>query len=398
MKRHKVIRITTVPISMNKILVGQLAYLNQFYEVIGVSSFVEKDFQEIEEREGIRMIDIPMVRTINFRKDIIALKRLVELFKKEKPDIVHTHTPKAGLLGMIASKIAGVPVRLHTVGGMPLMETKGIKLMILRQTEKLTYKLAHRIYPNSTGLATYIIENKFTNPEKIKVIANGSSNGIDLEYYKKDFPNSVEKANELRESLGYSKSDFIFCFVGRLAKEKGIEELVEAFLKLKQEKPTSKIKLLLIGTLEQVNGPVSEETVTIINNSEDIKFPGRTDDVRLYLQMIDALILPTYREGFPNILLQAGAMSVPVIATDINGCNEIIDPNKNGLLIKVKDTTDLYEKMKYMYEEEQVRIDFGKAIRKKVEQKFNNKLVWESLKQEYDYWVNLTVKNKNSSD
>src|SRR5690606_2286445 len=136
MKRHKVIRITTVPISINKILVGQLAYLNQFYEVIGVSSFVEKDFQEIEEREGIRMIDIPMVRTINFRKDIIALKRLVELFKKEKPDIVHTHTPKAGLLGMIASKIAGVPVRIHTVGGMPLMEIKGIKLKILRQTEK----------------------------------------------------------------------------------------------------------------------------------------------------------------------------------------------------------------------------------------------------------------------
>lgn|SRR5690606_11744967 len=394
MKRHKVIRITTVPISINKILVGQLAYLNQFYEVIGVSSFVEKDFQEIEEREGIRMIDIPMVRTINFRKDIIALKRLVELFKKEKPDIVHTHTPKAGLLGMIASKIAGVPVRLHTVGGMPLMEIKGIKLKILRQTEKLTYKLAHRIYPNSTGLATYIIENKFTNPEKIKVIANGSSNGIDLEYYKKDFPNSVEKANELRESLGYSKSDFIFCFIGRLAKEKGIEELVEAFLKLKQEMPISKIKLLLIGTLEQVNGPVSEETVTFINNSDDIKFPGRTDDVRLYLQMIDALILPTYREGFPNILLQAGAMSVPVIATDINGCNEIIDPNKNGLLIKVKDTTDLYEKMKYMYEEEQVRIDFGKAIRKKVEQKFNNKLVWDSIKEEYDYWINFITTQK----
>lgn len=108
MNKHKIIRITTVPISMNKILVGQLAYVNQFYEVVGVSSFVEKDFHEIEEREGIRMIDVPIVRTINIKKDIIALKELIALFKKEKPHIVHTHTPKAGLLGMIAAKMAGV--------------------------------------------------------------------------------------------------------------------------------------------------------------------------------------------------------------------------------------------------------------------------------------------------
>lgn len=393
MDKQKIIRITTVPVSMNKILVGQLSYIDQFYEVVGASSFVEKDFEEIRQREGIRMVAIPLIRTISIQKDLAALKALIVLFRKEKPAIVHTHTPKAGLLGMLAAKITGVPVRLHTVGGMPLMESKGMKLKLLVQAEKLTYKLANKIYPNSRGLAEYIIDHKFAKPGKVKVIGNGSSNGIDLAYYQRDFTGAAEKATALRESLGYSDSDFIFCFIGRLAKEKGIEELLDAFVKLKQELPDSNIKLLLIGTLEQVNGPISKEAVKLIEKSEDIKFPGRTDDVRLHLRMIDTLILPTYREGFPNILLQAGAMGVPVIATDINGCNEIIDDNKNGLLVKPKDPHDLYLKMKTLYQEEQLRMNFGKALREKAEKYFGNTIIWDGIKAEYDYWTNLTNKN-----
>jgi glycosyltransferase involved in cell wall biosynthesis len=386
-QKPKIIRITTVPISMNKILSGQLKYLNQFYEIVGVSDYVEKDFKEIETREGIRMIAVSMVRTIDLIKDMQALIRLVKVFKQERPDIVHTHTPKAGLLGMIAAKWVGVPIRLHTVGGMPLMEAKGLKLWILCQTEKLTYALAHKIYPNSKGLADFIIKQQFTTLGKIKVIANGSSNGVNTDFYRRDFQDSDKKTKELRDRLGFKEDDFIFFFLGRIAKEKGISELLESFNELKKNYPTNSIKLLLVGTFEKDNGPVSQQIINEIENNADIVFPGRTDDVRLYLGMVDALVLPTYREGFPNVLLQAGAMSVPVIATDINGCNEIISHNKNGLLVIPKDANDLYEKMKYLYNNPDKRQEFGHKIRENIEDNFNNQVVWESVRAEYDYWI-----------
>ncbi len=378
---------TTVPISMNKILSGQLKYLNQFYEIVGVSDYVEKDFNEIETREGIRMIAVSMVRTIHLIKDIQALIRLIKVFKQERPDIVHTHTPKAGLLGMIAAKWVGVPIRLHTVGGMPLMEAKGLKLWILRQTEKLTYALAHQVYPNSKGLAGYIIKQQFTTLGKIKVIANGSSNGVDTDFYRRDFSDANKKTKELRDRLGFKEDDFIFFFLGRIAKEKGISELLEAFNELKKNYPTDSIKLLLVGTFEKDNGPVSQQIINEIENNADIGFPGRTDDVRLYLGMVDALVLPTYREGFPNVLLQGGAMSLPMIATDINGCNEIISHNKNGLLVIPKDANDLYEKMKYLYNNPDKRREFGHKIRENIEDNFKNQVVWESVRAEYDYWI-----------
>ncbi len=378
---------TTVPISMNKILSGQLKYLNQFYEIVGVSDYVEKDFNEIESREGIRMIAVSMVRTIHLIKDIQALIRLIKVFKQERPDIVHTHTPKAGLLGMIAAKWVGVPIRLHTVGGMPLMEAKGLKLWILRQTEKLTYALAHQVYPNSKGLADYIIKQQFTTLGKIKVIANGSSNGVDTDFYRRDFYDAGKKTKQLRKELGFKEDDFIFFFLGRIAKEKGISELLEAFNELKKNYPTDSIKLLLVGPIEKDNGPVSDNVLLEIENNLQVVYPGRTDDVRLYLNMVDVLVLPTYREGFPNVLLQGGAMSLPMIATDINGCNEIIDHKQNGLLVIPKDVLDLFEKMKYVYENQQESINFGKEARKKIEDKFQNKKVWEGLKSEYDYWV-----------
>lgn len=394
MKRHKVIRITTVPISMNKILVGQLAYLNQFYEVVGVSSFVEKDFKEIQEREKVRMVSVPLVRRINLIKDIIALVAMYRVFKREKPLIIHSITPKAGLLSMLAGKMAGVPIRLHTFTGLVFPSRTGLNQKLLIFMDRLLCKCATSVYPEGKGVRNDLIKYGITQ-KPLKVIANGNVNGVDIQHYNSTLIDGNQK-RYLKDKLGIEQNEFVFMFLGRIAKEKGIEELLQSFMQLSER--YTNVKLLLVGTLETENGSISDESLRLIEQSSSIVFPGRTDDVRLYLSIANCFVLPSYREGFPNVLLQAGAMSVPVIATDINGCNEIIDPNKNGLLIKVKDTTDLYEKMKYMYEEEQVRIDFGKAIRKKVEQKFNNKLVWESLKQEYDYWVNLTVKNKNSSD
>lgn len=383
MKRPKIIRITTVPISMNKILEGQLAYISKHYDVIGASRYVEKDFKEIEVREGIRMTAIPFARTIDLYKDLISLYKLIQLFKREKPDVVHTHTPKAGLLGMLAARITKVPVRLHTLGGMPLMGDIGRKRRILEFTEKITYKYAHKIYPNSVGLKDFIIQNKFTSIDKVKVLANGSSNGVDTDFYKKDYLWSENEIQLLKGQLGIKDSDFIFMFLGRLARDKGIIELVSAFNMLCEEH--ANLKLVLVGPLEEENSSLPDATIEIIKKTNAIIYPGRTDNVRAYLGLADVFVFPSYREGFPNALLQAGAMGLPLIATNINGCNEIINDNKSGFLVPVKDELNLRLKMKCLYENQDIRIKFGAEIRKKIEENFKQQIVWDALINEYNF-------------
>jgi glycosyltransferase involved in cell wall biosynthesis len=299
--------------------------------------------------------------------------------------LVHTHTPKAGLLGMLAAKITNVPLRLHTVGGMPLMGVTGKKLKILRFMEKLTYKYAHKIYPNSVGLKDFILQNKFTTLDKIKVLGNGSSNGVDTSFYNKDYPNAEVEALNLKQRLGIETSDFIFMFLGRLAKDKGIIELVSAFNKLSENNPN--LKLLLVGPLEEENSFLPKETLQIIKNTKAIIYPGRTDNVRAFLKLADVFVLPSFREGFPNALLQAGAMSLPLIATNINGCNEIIEHNKTGFLVPIQDEKSLLDKMKFLYENSETRINFGDKIRETIEEKFKQSIIWEELLNEYKFYL-----------
>src|SRR5690606_18602345 len=168
--KPKLIRITTVPQSLRGLLKGQLKFMSENgFDVIGVSSPGEA-LNDVEKNEGVKTVGIEMTRTISPLKDLQALFRLIHLFRKEKPQIVHTHTPKAGLLGMMAAKIAGVPHRLHTVAGMPLTVATGTKRHLLKQMEKLTYACATKVYPNSLGLKKIILEEKFTFPKKLKVI------------------------------------------------------------------------------------------------------------------------------------------------------------------------------------------------------------------------------------
>src|SRR5699024_7405994 len=228
MKKPKLIRITTVPQSLGGLLKGQLNYMTKNdYEVIGISSPGTR-LEAVRKQEGVRTIGIVMTRTISPLKDLKSLWRLYRLFKKEKPDIVHTHTPKAGTLGILAAFLARVPLRLHTVAGLPLLEIGGSKRWLLNRIEKLTYRYATYIYPNSHGLKDIIIENQFCPEDKLRIIGNGSSNGIDTSEFD---PNLVSQREGLkhRKALNIAPTDFVFLFVGRVVSHKGINELVQAF-------------------------------------------------------------------------------------------------------------------------------------------------------------------------
>ncbi|MDN4166624.1 glycosyltransferase family 4 protein [Cytophagales bacterium LB-30] len=367
---------------MNIILKGQLGFMNQFFEVVGITSPDEKHFVACGEREGIRMIPVPMQRTISPLKDLVALWHLFWIFKREKPSIVHTHTPKAGLLGLLAAKLANVPIKMHTVGGMPLTEVHGAKKKLLILMEGLTYACADRVYPNSFGLNEIILKHKLCSKAKLKVLANGSSNGVNTEYFSpfiySDTPQYLEG---LRNVLGIAAEDFVFLFVGRLAKDKGIVELVEAFKRVYQEHTHA--KLLLIGPYEQSNSILPENTRNEISNHPAIMAPGRFDDVRPYYALSQVYVFPSYREGFPNSLMEAGAMGLPIIASDINGCNEIVEHNKNGLLISPKSINSLFDAMIECLENEEFLKHLKGQSRKFILDNFRNKVVWDELYKEY---------------
>jgi glycosyltransferase involved in cell wall biosynthesis len=379
MTKKKLIRITTVPLSLDKLLEGQLSFMNELYEVIAVSS--EKEYLEkIGQKENISTFHIEMTRKITPIQDVISVVKMYFFFKKTKPLIVHTHTPKAGIVGMLAAKLAGVPHRLHTVAGLPLLEAAGIKRQLLDFVEKLTYASATKVYPNSNALLEIIQQNNYCNPSKLKVIGNGSSNGIDTSYFDASHF-SGEQNSILKQQLGISKDDFVFIFVGRIVADKGINELVAAFSSLQKEDST--IKLLLVGPFEEELNPLQPETMSEIHSNSAIISVGYQNDVRSYFAISNALVFPSYREGFPNVVMQAGAMNLPSIVSNINGCNEIIIEGENGTIIPVKNENALQTAMKLISQNEAVGKKLSENARPLIVSRYEQKVVWDAILKEY---------------
>lgn len=371
----KLVRITTVPISLEKLLENQLNFMSDYYLVRAVSSDKYR-LQKFGKQQGVEVFYLDLTRKITPVKDIMALIKLYKFLKKEKPLIVHSHTPKAGIVGMLASYLANVPNRLHTVAGLPLLEAKGVKRKILNLVEKLTCSCATKVYPNSNGLKEIILKNKFTKESKLKVIANGSSNGIDTGYFN-PLLFSEEENSRLKKELKIQKEDFVFIFVGRIVGDKGVNELIAAFDKLTNEKDT--VKLVLVGPFEDELDPLKEKTKDLIKCNKKIISVGYQNDVRPYFAISDALVFPSYREGFPNVVLQAGAMGLPSIVSDINGCNEIIQETKNGLIIPVKNQEAIYQAMVKIM----LKNTMKKNARDMIANRFEQKVVWEALLNEY---------------
>ena len=381
----KLIRITTVPLSLKVLLKGQLRFMaSNGFDVKGVSSEGE-ELREVHENEGIAVEAITMSRKITPFQDLKSLWEMWNFLRKEKPQIVHTHTPKAGIIGMLAARLAGVPHRLHTVAGLPLMEAIGTKRKILNFVEKLTYSSATRVYPNSKGLYDFILQNNFTQSNKLKIIANGSSNGIDTAFFSPDQVTEIERVT-LREKLNIQPDDFVFVFVGRIVSDKGINELIKAFSELQaaENNEPAGIKLLLVGGLENDLDPLNPETLAEINQNKDIISVGFQQDVRSFFAIADALVFPSYREGFPNVVMQAGAMGLPSIVSDINGCNEIIIEGENGLIIPSKNVEKLKEKMLTLAKDKNLYTKLKGNSRRMIENRYEQSVVWNALLEEYE--------------
>lgn len=378
----KIVRISTVAGSLGTLLKGQLRFMNDYFEIIGVASESDR-LSNVGVEEGIRTIPVEMTRAITPINDIKSLWHLYRIFKKEQPFIVHTHTPKAGTLGMIAAKLAGVPHRIHTIAGLPLLEATGTKRILLNTVEKLTYSCATLVLPNSFVLENIVIDEKFCSKDKLRVIGNGSSNGIDIDHYDRKNV-SPEVMDNLRKQLNIETNDVVFLFIGRIVKDKGINELVEAFDTMSQS--ITNVKLILVGSKEPQLDPIDLNTESLIQSNDKIFEIGHVQDIRPYVAISDILTLPSYREGFPNVVLQASCMETPCIVTDINGCNEIISNNFNGLVIPPKNTAALETAMLLLYNNPKKVEEMARNARPNIVNKYKRELVWHEL---LDLYSNL---------
>jgi len=381
----KIIRSSTVPISLNILLKGQLSFLNDHFEVIALSSKGE-DLDEVERREKVKVVDVEISRQISVVKDFISLVKLYKALKKEKPQIIHSITPKAGLLSMLAGKMAGVPIRMHTFTGLIFPARTGLMQKLLIKMDQLLCWAATDIYPEGKGVKEDLEKFGITK-KKLKIIANGNIAGIDIAHYSPTHFDETHK-NKLKNELKIKDSDFTFIFVGRLVGDKGINEMIEAYSSIRNKNT----KLLLVGPFEDHLDPLKEKTLKKINDFDDIISVGFQKDVRPFFAISNALVFPSYREGFPNVVMQAGAMELPSIVSNINGCNEIIIEGQNGVIIPIKDHVKLAEAMKNMIYNKTEYEKMKHRSRKMIIDRYEQKVVWNALLAEYNL---LLAQRKN---
>ena len=343
----KIIRSSTVPQSLDTFCKGLLKELSEDYDVIALSSPGEA-LDLVGRREGVRTIAVPMERHISLLKDLKSLFSLIRVFRTEKPDMVHSMTPKAGLLCMLAAWMTRVPVRIHTFTGLIFPTSTGLKKRILMLTDKITCACATHVIPEGEGVKNDLINNKITR-KPLKVLGYGNVRGVDMEYYSRR-PEVEGRAEVIRNDNWFS-----FLFVGRIVRDKGINELVSAFSKLNVEYP--KTRLFLVGDYENKLDPLDASTKNEIQHNVNIISVGRKagNDLLAYYAASDCFVFPSYREGFPNTVLEAGAMGLPCIVTDINGSREIIKEGFNGLIVPSHDADALYEAMRRVMENSEER-------------------------------------------
>ncbi|MCE7065368.1 glycosyltransferase family 4 protein [Dyadobacter sp. CY326] len=375
MSKIKLLRISTETYSLRILLKGQLKYMSQRDIEVYMASTPDSHVPDLIRDQKADFFPLPLSRELTPIKDLIALFHTIRLIRRLKPDIVHTHSPKAGTVGMLAAFLCRVPVKMHTVAGLPLMEVNGAKRILLDSVEKFTYWCADWVLPNSFELRSFILNNLLPDEKKVIVLGNGSSNGIDLDYFSST-GSVFQEGRKFRLENGIKEEEIVLGFMGRLAFYKGVNELVEAFLILQKTHPN--VKLLLIGAPEALN-PLKESTEREIKNNNSIFAVGHQKDVRKFLAASDIFVFPSYREGFPQALLQASGMAIPCIATDINGCNEMIENGKTGFLIPPKDVEAIVVACEKLIENRQASREMGKLAQQFVLQNFEQQQLWRTI-------------------
>lgn len=376
MKRARILIVTTVPETLATILLDQPRFLGRFLDV-ELATSPGPELKEIESKERARVHSVNMVRGIHPWQDFLSVIKMIGLLLKIRPDIVHSYTPKAGLVTMLSSFICRVPIRVHTFTGLIFPTQAGLRRKLLMWIDRLICACSTHIVPEGDGVKNDLSQF-FITRKCLDKIGYGNIAGVDTTHYSILNNNITDDAQKLQVQAGLNDQNFIFIFVGRLNRDKGVRELVSAFDKL-----SNKPHLLLVGAMDHT-APVDAATLQAIERNPRIHKLGFQADIRPALVASDVLVLPSYREGFPNVILQAGAMELPVIATDISGSNEIVEPKFNGWLVPPKQVASLEEAMNEAMNKPKVELAaMGKRARARIKERFEREDHWNRMLEFY---------------
>lgn len=379
------IHVTTVPETFT-FFRGQIAYMKKRgIQIHGVSS-PGALLEEVGTRESIPVHGIAMPRRITLIRDIKALYKLYRLFCFLKPDIVHAHTPKGGLLGVVAARLARVPVVIYGMRGLPFVTASGQKRKLLKLTEMVACRLADRTVAVSNAIRNTAISMQLCCEDKILVLAHGSGNGVDAEgrFNPHRLPPGIRE--NIRSNYQIPADALVLGYVGRIVRDKGIIELEAAWQTIRHK--FSSIHLLLIGKIENQD-PVPRQILERLKSDPLVRFVGPVAETAPFYAAMDILVLPTYREGFPNTPLEAAAMELPVVATDVDGCPETLSPGITGLLVPPRDSLALTEAISELVVNRKLRVRMGQAGRERVLRYFKPDIIWEALYQNYQELIEL---------
>lgn len=333
--KPKIIRATTIGSSLESFCAPMLPYLVDKYDIVVVSN-PDEALERMSHLPGVRTIGVPMQRHIAPLSDLRSLWCMYRLMRCERPWLVHSMTPKAGLICMLAARLAGVPNRMHTFTGLIWPTSHGIKRSILKAMDRLLCSCATVINPEGRGVRDDMVRGGITRRSMV-ILGHGNVRGIDPEYYNPEDPGVRQTAKTLRRDD--PEASMVYVFVGRLVADKGIAELVRAFADVYDKDHGA--RLWLVGRTEDDLDPLDKDTRDTIASHPGIRAFGEQADVRPYLVGADAFVFPSHREGFPNVVLEAGSMGLPSIVTDINGSREIIENHYNGIIVAPGDAKAL---------------------------------------------------------
>lgn len=341
------------------------------------------------EVEGVSVYGLPMSRTITPWTDLLTAIRLVKLLWKIKPEIVHAHTPKGGLLGMLSATLLRVPVRVYTIHGFTYMTARGMTRALLRGSDWLSCRLAHRVLCVSQSIRDVAIRDRVCPPEKIAVLGAGSANGVDAEHRFNPDRFSEKEIAARRGALGIQPSDLVVTFAGRIVRDKGVEELYRAWQGLREQYPT--LHLVMAGPLE-ARDAVSGGLMDALRADPRVHLTGEVEDVSEILSMSDLVAVPSRREGFGVVFIEAGAMCLPVVATRIPGCVDAVDDGVTGTLVSREDSSALRNAIQRYLDDPMLRRQHGEAGRRRALRCFRQEDVWGALYQEYDALLTARAK------
>jgi glycosyltransferase involved in cell wall biosynthesis len=371
MVKVRILIATTVPETIYGILRDQPAFLNKHFHIDLVTSPLRN--KETLLHEGVPVHYVSMRRGISPLYDLISTWRMIMLLIELRPDIIHSYTPKAGLICMLASWICRVPVRIHTFTGLIWPTSTGLRRWVLIMVDKLLCACATHVVPEGLGVKLDLKRGNITS-KPLRLIGNGNIAGVDVDFFS-PFASGVNiAAKDLRSRFNIKEGDFVFIYVGRLNNDKGIQELIIAF-----ETLPMCCHLLIVGSMDE-SAPISNKLLNRLVSHTRVHMVGFLKDVRPALFAANVLVLASYREGFPNVILQAGAMEVPVIASNISGCNEVIKPHINGWLVPVRDHVALADAMNIALKLSSKSLKLmGTMARINVISKFERNEHWERL-------------------